>query len=239
MLKELAHTLSSRMLGLTPRAQWAVLLVLSAVFLLVLEQTGLPAAILIGPMLGGAVVTLLGARLRLPRRLGALIPGVIGCMIVRLMPTSDLGHITEHLPVFLFGTFSVIGISSLLGWIMTRMRILPGTTALWGLSPGAASAMVLMAEAYGADTAIVALMQYLRVLLVTSVTAAIATVVGAAHMQQAATDIAWLSLAETLVLALGGAALGRAGRVHVDQTEDGRVWIGGSVATGVVGTVEL
>ena len=41
--------------------------------------------------------------------------------------------------------------------------MLPGTTAVWGSSPGAATAMVLMAEAFGADARLVAFMQYLRV----------------------------------------------------------------------------
>jgi membrane AbrB-like protein len=199
--------------------QWLVLLALSALFLYALETAGLPAGILLGPLLAGAIISILGVRLHLPRRLGTLIPGIIGCMIIKLMPPSDFGQIANHLPIFLFGTFAVIGISSLLGWVLSRMNTLPGTTALWGLSPGAASAMVLMAEAYGADTALVALMQYMRVLMVTSITAGIATVVGASHMQHATiaigslSDVAWLSLAETLVLALGGAALGRALRI--------------------------
>jgi uncharacterized membrane protein AbrB (regulator of aidB expression) len=43
---------------------------------------------------------------------------------------------------------------------------LPGTTAIWGSSPGAATAMTLMSESYGADMRLVAVMQYLRVVLV-------------------------------------------------------------------------
>ena len=38
--------------------------------------------------------------------------------------------------------------------------MLPGTTALWGTSPGAASVMTIMAESYGADMRLVAFMQY-------------------------------------------------------------------------------
>src|SRR5262249_36120928 len=41
----------------------------------------------------------------------------------------------------------------------------PGTTAVWGMLPGAASAMILMAEAFGADFRLVAFMQYTRVAL--------------------------------------------------------------------------
>jgi PhzF family phenazine biosynthesis protein len=36
-----------------------------------------------------------------------------------------------------------------------------------------------------------------------------------------------------------GTALGRDGRVHLDRDDDGRIWVGGRVATSVVGTVEL
>ena len=58
----------------------------------------------------------------------------------------------------------VIGIDH--GWSMMKSGIIPGMTAAWGSSPGGASAMVAMAGAYGADVRLVALMQYLRVMLV-------------------------------------------------------------------------
>jgi membrane AbrB-like protein len=50
--------------------------------------------------------------------------------------------------------------------VLTRWQVLPGTTAVWGSSPGGASAMVIMSEAYGADSRLVAFMQYLRVAFV-------------------------------------------------------------------------
>jgi uncharacterized protein len=52
------------------------------------------------------------------------------------------------------------------GWVMSRFRIIPGTTAVWGMLPGGATVMMLMAEAYGADSRLVAFMQYLRVVMV-------------------------------------------------------------------------
>ena len=54
----------------------------------------------------------------------------------------------------------------LVGWSLMKSDILPGSTAAWGSSPGGAAAMVAMADAYGADARLVALMQYLRVLVV-------------------------------------------------------------------------
>jgi uncharacterized membrane protein AbrB (regulator of aidB expression) len=52
---------------------------------------------------------------------------------------------------------------------MSRFDIIPGTTAVWGMLPGAAPLMMLMAEAYGADSRLVAFMQYLRVVMVAAV----------------------------------------------------------------------
>src|SRR5207237_1146383 len=61
-----------------------------------------------------------------------------------------------------------------LGWLLNRRRVLPGTTAIWGLSPGAATAMMVLAEAHGGDPRLVAFMQYLRVICVASLASLIA-----------------------------------------------------------------
>ena len=54
------------------------------------------------------------------------------------------------------------------------VAVVPGTTGVWGSSPGAASAMVVMADAFGADARLVAFMQYLRVVCVVVVASLIA-----------------------------------------------------------------
>src|SRR5258705_11676881 len=59
---------------------------------------------------------------------------------------------------------------------MSRFRIIPGTTALWGMLPGAAPVMMLMAEAYGADFRLVAFMQYLRVAMVAAVASVVSLI---------------------------------------------------------------
>ena len=40
-------------------------------------------------------------------------------------------------------------------------------------------------------------------------------------------------------MAAQGTALGRAGRVHVTQDDDGTIWVGGGTVTCVDGTVAL
>jgi membrane AbrB-like protein len=84
-------------------------------------------------------------------------------------------------PVFVGIAGAVMGASALLGYWLMRTGLLPGTTAIWGLAPGAASAMVLMAGDFGADTRLVAFMQYLRVALVTAVASLVAHFAAGPH----------------------------------------------------------
>ncbi len=69
-------------------------------------------------------------------------------------------------PIYVLGIASVIAVAAGLGILLTRLRVLPGTTAIWGSAPGASTAMILMADAFGADARLVAFMLYLRVVLV-------------------------------------------------------------------------
>lgn len=149
--------------------RWAALLALSAAFALIFAAMRLPAALLLGPMAAGIVIAFAGWELRVPHRPFVVAQSVIGCMIARSIPPAVISEILRDWPLFLAAVFAVIAVTSAMGWLLTRWRVLPGTTAVWGSSPGAAAAMILMAGAYGADIRLVAFMQYLRVFLVSVV----------------------------------------------------------------------
>ena len=151
---------------LAPPAQWALLLLGSAVLGAFFSLAQLPAALLLGPMIAGIVLGTNGAQIRVPRLPYICAQAVIGCLIARAITPEIVLAFLARWPLFLAVTLSVIAASSLLGFAMSRLGILPGTTAIWGSSPGGASAMMLMAEAFGADSRLVALMQYVRVVLV-------------------------------------------------------------------------
>jgi len=148
-------------------AQAAVLLVLSALFVAVLEAGRLPAALLLGPLLAGILVEEFGASLRVPVLGSTVAQAVVGCLIARTITPTSLHTVAERWPLFVGFTFGTLLLSCVLGWWVARLRVVPGTTAVWGLMPGGASAMVLMSGAFGADARLVAFMQYLRVLFVT------------------------------------------------------------------------
>lgn len=147
-------------------AQWLTLLALSAVFIVPLELLSFPAALLLGPMLAGILFGAGDAQVRVPPPIYIVAQAVIGCMMARALPSAVFVELVEEWPLYVLGIGSVIVVAAGLGILLARMRVLPGTTAIWGSAPGAASAMVIMADAFGADARLVAFMTYLRVVLV-------------------------------------------------------------------------
>ncbi len=144
-----------------------------------------------------------------PLFLGA--QSVVGCMIATRLPPSLLFEAGHHWPVFLGGVVSTIAAAAGLGALLARGGVLPGTTAVWGAMPGAATVMVLMSNSFGADMRLVAFMQYLRVVCVAVVASAVSRLWSAGGAQA---PVHWFApvpsapLAETLVLAAAGAWLG-------------------------------
>jgi membrane AbrB-like protein len=203
--------------GLAPYRQWLVLTAGSLLLSVLFGLLKLPAALLLGPMIAAILVEVGGGQIRLPRILLYTCQALIGCMIARALTPDLLSSLVTRWPMFLAVVLAVIAMSALIGWLMSRWRILPGTTAVWGLSPGAASAMVLMAGAFGADPRLVAFMQYFRVVLVATVATIVARVWVGPHASASAPiwfpTLHALPFAETVALALGGGLIGRATRI--------------------------
>lgn len=197
-----------------PASQWTALVALSVGLGTFLLSIHAPAALLLGPLIAGVTFASAGGKVAFPLRAFVLAQGIVGCMIARMVPLTIVGDILSHWLLFTLAVVLVVAASTFLGWLMTHLRMMPGTTALWGLSPGAASIMTLMSESYGADVRLVAFMQYLRIVLVALVAALVAKVFGVSASHTAAAivwfpEIAWLSLAETLALAVAGPLLAR------------------------------
>jgi membrane AbrB-like protein len=194
--------------------QWLVLIGISAAVSALLLWLAIPAALLLGPIVAGILVTTNGGEIDVPNRPFVLAQGLIGCMVAKLLPLSIVGEVFSRWPVFVGGALSVIVASVLLGLLLSRMKVFPGSTALWGLNPGGAVTMVVMAEAYGADVQLVAFMQYLRVVVVAAVASIVARLWGlnVAHAAVQAVvwfpPVAWVPLVETIALAVLGAVLG-------------------------------
>jgi len=198
---------------LPPVLRWLLLVVLSIVLAALLEYAGIPAALLLGPMLAAIALATNGARLAVPRLPYIAAHAMIGCVIARALDAGIVQTFVHGWPIFLSLVLAIVAASSVMGYLMARTGILPGTTAVWGTSAGAASAMMLMAEAHGADARLVAFMQYLRVVCVASAASLIAAFVFHATGGEAPPvvwfpPVDWIALLETLAVAFSASALG-------------------------------
>src|SRR5476651_1661172 len=163
--------------GQAPAVPWGQSILLSVVVAAFLLWLHAPAALMLGPLLAAIVVSSTGAKVKFPLRPFVIAQGVVGCLIARMVPLSIVGDILAHWQLFTVGVLAVVAASSFIGWLMTKLHMLPGTTALWGISPGAAS---IVAKSFG---------------------------IAEAHVPSAIVwfpPVAWGSFAETVALAVIG-----------------------------------
>lgn len=194
--------------------QWALMLVLSVLSISVLEYFDLPAGFLLGSMIAAIIIATHEGTLKVPLTPFYWAQGLIGCLIAASINDAFLDSMLLNLPLFIFSVLFVLVASTGLGYLLGKLNILNPTTAIWGSSPGAASAMIVLSGSYGADPRIVALMQYLRVALVAAAAslfthgfngAAIETVVGIDWFP----PIDWPDLAATLLFIIIAVTVGK------------------------------
>lgn len=193
--------------------KWIVLLLVSLAFIVPLELMHLPAALLLGAMAAAILVAVFDGKLVVPHWPYVLAQGLIGCLVARSIGPAILLTMIRQWPLFLVGVCSVLLISTSLGALLARLKVLPGTTAVWGSTPGAATVMVLMSEGFGGDPRLVAYMQFLRVMLVAIAASIVARLwISPGGLARVAIDwfpaVAAAPLWETIALAVFGAIAG-------------------------------
>ena len=192
---------------------WLLLSALTVLTTGLFEWMGLPGAFLLGPMIAGIVVAINGATIGVPGAAFRVAQAIIGAMIASSFTRGILASFLDDWALFLGVTLACVALSGVIGWAICRWRVLPGTAGIWGSTPGAASAMVVMAEEFGADVRLVAFMQYLRVACI-AVTASLVTHVFVGRAADTAPVHAWLVVphwtpfAQTLAVVAAGAGLG-------------------------------
>lgn len=211
--------MSTHYLAFAPRwKQWLTLLLLSSAILVPLELVHLPAALMFGPMFAGMAIGLFRGTIRVPSPLFKAAQCIIGCMIALSVTPQVIEEFLNHWVLLICIILAAVACTSLIGIVLTRQHVMPGSTAIWGTTPGAASAMVVIAESYGADIRLVAFMQYFRVLLVTLTATLIAwfitptspdngTVVAPGLITQWFPEIEPIALISTLAVAAIGITL--------------------------------
>ena len=167
---------------------WAALAVLTAVVTVALGALDVPSPALFAGLLVATVLALLGygpSRVARPATAGA--QAVIGVVIGLLARPDTLATVAaDWLPVLLIGLGTLVA-SMAAGLLLGVARGVSPLTGMLALTAGGASGLVAISRELGGDERMVAVVQYLRVGLVTATMPVVAAVVfGAGHVGPAA-----------------------------------------------------
>ncbi|HAG84231.1 MAG TPA: hypothetical protein DCL61_24505 [Cyanobacteria bacterium UBA12227] len=135
-----------------------------------------PVAWLLTPMLVGITYAMLkGRRQSLPPTFKMVGQVIVGLATATRFSPETLSMATTYALPLLACVFATGSLSMFNGYLLSRWAGIDRTTAFLGFIPGAASSIVVMSEEMGADAIAVALIQYIRVLLVVVILPAVAS----------------------------------------------------------------
>lgn len=148
-------------------SQYIILLIAAALNGWLFDTLHIPAGWMLGPMVAGALVSALLKRSEpMPRSVMQVGQVFIGLGIGAGFTLATLKQVVM-LGIPLVTAVVITGVLSMLnGYLLCRWTDLDPATGFVGTLPGAASAMVVMAEDLGADPVGVTILSYVRLVLV-------------------------------------------------------------------------
>jgi uncharacterized protein len=136
-------------------------------FAFALQGAHLPAAWLFGPLVASALFALRDwEAVELPRAVYIAAQAVIGSALGAGFSPATLLALPKHFLIFAFAVIFILLTSLFNGWILTRRTRLDVATAFLGTMPGGAGEMAAMSDSLRADSRLVVIMQYTRLLLI-------------------------------------------------------------------------
>jgi len=193
----------------------------TAALALGMDQLGLPSPALFA----GLVVCLAHAltshqELQLPALVTTAGQAVIGVLMGVLVQPSTLTTLADSWLPITGITVATLLLTVVAGLLLARFTPLDRTTAAFGMIAGGASGIVAVSDELGADGRLVAVLQYLRVLMIVVLMPIAAVVLfggtGAQVAPPQGEHLAWpIGLAAVLVIAVAGSWAGRLARLPV------------------------
>jgi membrane AbrB-like protein len=179
---------------------------------------GLPSPALFAGLLVGLAFALRSPwGLDVPDPAARFAQGVLGVSMGALVQTSTLTEIGSNAPAIVGVTVATLATTVLAGLAMSRLTGLDRPTASFGMVAGGASGIVAISRDLGADERLVAVMQYLRVLVIVVLAPVVAGLAGGGGSSAPAPEGVtggWVEGTAALVLCLVvGTLLARAVRL--------------------------
>ena len=150
--------------------RWAALAAATLALGLLVGALGLPAPGLFAALLVGLVAALRGPRVTLPRAGMLAAQAVVGAALGLLLRADTLRAVGAHWAPVLGVSLLTLALTVVAGVVLARVAPVDAPTAALGMIAGGASGIVAMSGELGADDRLVALMQYLRVLVIVLLT---------------------------------------------------------------------
>ncbi|MHA6782939.1 AbrB family transcriptional regulator [Pseudonocardia saturnea] len=151
------------------RTRWLLLLVLTGLATLAIAALGVPSPALFAGLLVATVLALAG---RMPERVPAAAStaalAVIGVVIGVLAQPGTLGAVAQEWPAVLVVVVGTLAVSMGAGLLLGVRRDVTPLTGMLALTAGGASGLVAVSRELGGDERLVAVVQYLRVGIVTA-----------------------------------------------------------------------
>ncbi|WP_138464246.1 AbrB family transcriptional regulator [Poseidonocella sp. HB161398] len=145
---------------------WALLAAAGLAAGQVLARAGLPAGLLIGPILAGAALAQAGSPARMPKLAHQLGQGVLGCLIATHLDAEVLAGLGRNLPVVLAFVVLTFAAACIVGLACGRWTAIDREVSIWGFLPGMAGTVIAIAHERGLDSRLVALIQVVRLMVV-------------------------------------------------------------------------
>lgn len=198
-------------------AKWVLLAVVSVAATIPLTALGVPSAGLFAALVVGIALALANlAPAAVPRKVGIAAQGVLGVYIGTMVSRDAIGALGPHWGVVLAIAVATLLISVVAGALLGLRRDVSPLTGSLAMVAGGASGLVAIARELGADDRVVAVVQYLRVALVTASMPIVVTLVyraerthHAAEAGQSSSAPWYLSVLVILGLVLVGATAGK------------------------------
>lgn len=149
--------------------RWAVLLAVTAAVTVPLTMVGVPSAALFAALVVGIALALLSwGPARVPRPLGLAAQGTLGVYIGTMVQDDALAALGDDWAIVLGIGVSTLVLSVAAGALLGLRRDVTPLTGSLSLVAGGASGLVAIARELGGDDRVVAVLQYLRVGLITA-----------------------------------------------------------------------
>ena len=158
--------------------RWMLLVLVTVGVTVALDLLGVPSAALFAALLVGVVLAVTRlAPAGVPRRAGLAAQGVLGVYIGTMVHGEALGALGPHWPVVVGVGIATLLLSIAAGALLGLHRDVNALTGALALVAGGASGLVAIARELGGDDRIVAVVQYLRVAVITAAMPLVVTLV--------------------------------------------------------------